>query len=169
MLCDKCKKREATHFYKQNINGKVEEYHLCGQCAEEMQVTTSFFKPFSFGLPAMLGSLFSDTVVPRKLGSQTVCPFCGKSFTDICESGETGCAQCYDTFYEELLPSLKRIHGNTRHVGKIPRSAGSHISKQRRLEELQKQLDTAVKEENYEKAIELRDAMKELEGKEEEK
>ena len=29
MLCTKCGKKEATVYYKQNINGKITEYNLC--------------------------------------------------------------------------------------------------------------------------------------------
>ena len=36
MRCEHCGKREATFYYKSNINGRVQEVHLCQQCAEEL-------------------------------------------------------------------------------------------------------------------------------------
>ena len=33
MLCEKCKKRTATVFYNENINGKTRSYSLCAECA----------------------------------------------------------------------------------------------------------------------------------------
>ena len=37
MLCQKCKKNEATVYYKENINGHVTEYNLCPECAAELE------------------------------------------------------------------------------------------------------------------------------------
>ena len=39
MRCDRCGKNEATFYYKSNINGKVEEKHLCSECAEKLGYT----------------------------------------------------------------------------------------------------------------------------------
>lgn len=63
MICDRCKKREATTYLKTNINGVVTEKHLCSECArfedmgERNYVNTffdDFFSPsfdFGFSLP----------------------------------------------------------------------------------------------------------------------
>ena len=37
MLCEKCKKRTATVFYNENINGKTKSYSLCAECAAKMR------------------------------------------------------------------------------------------------------------------------------------
>ena len=37
MLCEKCKKRTATVFYNENINGKTRSYSLCAECAAKMR------------------------------------------------------------------------------------------------------------------------------------
>ena len=34
MLCEVCKKRQATVRYRENINGKVTEKFLCAECAK---------------------------------------------------------------------------------------------------------------------------------------
>ena len=36
MKCENCGKNEVTFVYHSNINGKVEEKHLCGECAQQM-------------------------------------------------------------------------------------------------------------------------------------
>ena len=33
MMCTKCGKKEASVYYKQNINGNVTEMNLCEDCA----------------------------------------------------------------------------------------------------------------------------------------
>ena len=34
MKCEHCGKNEVTFVYRSNINGQVEEKHLCSDCAE---------------------------------------------------------------------------------------------------------------------------------------
>ena len=36
MKCEHCGKNEVTFVYQSNINGKVSEKHLCGECAEQL-------------------------------------------------------------------------------------------------------------------------------------
>lgn len=65
MICDRCKKNNATTYIKTNINGKVTEKHLCSECAKFEDMGESnyingffddFFSPsldFGFSLPFM--------------------------------------------------------------------------------------------------------------------
>ena len=74
MLCEKCKKNEASVFYRENINGKERKYSLCPECAAELEKNGEIkfsafphlsdmndFAPFGdFGsLNSIFGSLFS--------------------------------------------------------------------------------------------------------------
>lgn len=47
MKCQHCNQNEATTYFKQNINGKVTEMHLCEDCARELGVMSDF-SPESF-------------------------------------------------------------------------------------------------------------------------
>jgi protein arginine kinase activator len=86
---------------------------------------------------------------------------CGNSFRDIAESGRFGCAECYETFYDKVLPSIERIHGQTKHVGKRANKENKDTHYITDTEDLKQQLDKAVEEQNYELAAELRDKIKE--------
>ena len=100
------------------------------------------------------------------LGGRSLrCDKCGSTFNDIVRSGKIGCADCYSTFYDKLLPSLERLHGRTRHEGKIPNGIVEVPDKSEK-EKLQDELKQAVDEQNYEKAAELRDKIKALESEE---
>ena len=35
MKCEICKKNEAQFYYKESINGKTTEKHLCAECAHK--------------------------------------------------------------------------------------------------------------------------------------
>jgi protein arginine kinase activator len=77
-------------------------------------------------------------------------------------SGKIGCADCYTTFYDKLLPSLQRIHGKTRHEGKNPTIIKAEVTNVNPIEDLEEQLRIAIDEQNFEKAAQLRDKINEL-------
>jgi len=100
------------------------------------------------------------------LGGRSLrCDKCGSTFNDIVRSGKIGCGDCYSTFYDKLLPSLERLHGRTSHEGKIPNGI-VEVPDKTEKEKLQDELDEAVKSQDYEKAAELRDKIKEMESEE---
>lgn len=161
MLCQNCGKYEATTHVKRIVNGEAAEAHLCSDCARAMGYT-DVFGGFGNVFGDLLGSFFGEPT--SALSARTVkCDKCGSTFNDIIESGKIGCAECYSTFYEKLLPSLQRIHGKTKHEGKVPNKISvSENNTENKLLSLEQELKTAVEEQNYEKAAILRDKIKEL-------
>ena len=162
MLCEKCGKNHATTHIKTVVNGVVREYNLCETCAAG----------YGYGgntLTGMLASMFGD--ISKNTGPQQTkkCPVCGCSFGDIAKSGKAGCTDCYTTFYDELLPYIKRVHGSTKHVGHVPCNAPLAVVKPTEtLEDLRNELGRLVAEENYEQAAVIRDKIKEMEANENE-
>ncbi len=173
MLCEKCKKKEATVFYEETINGKSRSYSLCGDCAEEMkqsgelnmgQSFGSFFGASPFGtLPdSFFGGLFGLPEGTRT--SKKVCPLCHASFESFRRSGKAGCPSCYDTFSAELENTLRSIHGNVKHIGRAPAKFKKQQEEKSRLEELRADLKRAIAQENFESAAKLRDEIRGLEN-----
>lgn len=162
MLCQNCGKYEATTHVKRIINGETAEAHLCSDCAAALGYT-DVFGGFSDTFGELLGSFFGEPTVSA-LSSRTVrCEKCGNTFNDIVNSGKIGCADCYATFYDKLLPSLQRIHGKTRHEGKTPKTVVSDGRAQVNIiEQLSEELKEAVERQDFEKAAELRDKIKAL-------
>lgn len=169
MKCQKCKVKNATTQVKRVVNGEYEEYMLCADCAHEM----GFDNIFDSSMPDMFGglikSLFGTALPARSQASR--CPVCGSTAGDISNTGKVGCAECYRVFFSELMPYIKRIHGNTTHCGKSPEGpaiAEKSVAEDARVSEvvsLKEELDKAVQEQNFEYAAQLRDRIKELEGK----
>ena len=148
MLCDKCGQRTATTHIKTSINGIVEVHHLCPDCAKE----------HSGGSSVMLDSLKSHPVTDNRKR----CEGCGMCFDDIAQSGKVGCDKCYETFLEQLIPSLQRMHGRSRHAGKIPNQIVIEESTEDKIAELQNQMQKAIETQDFELAAKLRDQIKEL-------
>lgn len=166
MLCQNCKKHEATTHVKTMINGEYAEYRLCPECAHALGYD-SMFHDFSADFGGLLSSFFSNAL-PAQSGASR-CKSCGSTLSDIKRTGKVGCADCYDLFYSELLPTIRSIHGNTAHKGKRPdaieytvEDAGSE--KEDKKSSLKAELKKAIENEDFERAAQLRDQIREMEG-----
>ena len=113
-----------------------------------------FFSGF-FGLPSQ-----------KALHGERKCPECGSSYHEIASSGKVGCAQCYDTFAEELARSIQSIHGTTNHTGAVPARQRAKQERSEWIKKLKKDLQDAVRREDYEAAAKLRDEIRQLEQNE---
>lgn len=166
MKCEHCNKREATTHIKKNINGSKIELHLCSECASELGVMEEFSAE----------NLFADTFFGNLLGAGIPamnvlsgvdrCEYCGSSFNDIVKNGTVGCAHCYSRFEDKLEPSIIKIHGKTRHVGKNVTYTSDESSKAEApvnsVAILKEDLKQAIKEQRFEDAAVLRDKIKDL-------
>ncbi len=159
MLCEKCGKNHATTHIKTIVNGVVKEYNLCPMCAAKDGYSSN-------SLAGMLASMFGEMTSSELSRQQTKCSVCGATFSDIAKSGKVGCSECYTTFYNELLPYLKRVHGSTKHSGKVPNSAFFNAKPETEtVEALRNELSRLVAQEKYEQAAVIRDKIKEMEEK----
>ena len=166
MLCQNCGKNEATTHIKQIINGDMAESHLCHDCATHLGYG-DVFSGFGFNLSEFFGGLLGD-MRPAVAGGKVLrCTKCGASFDDIAREGKVGCAECYRTFYDRLLPSIQRIHGKIKHSGKESRSVPAPVKTetvQEKIEKLKIRMNEAVAKQEFEQAAKIRDEIKALEG-----
>ena len=171
MKCQKCGKKPADTHVKRVINGEFEEYNLCSDCAKELGYTNmfdDFANELAGGFNSMLGSFFSNALPARS--EATRCEVCSTSYTDIVRTGMMGCANCYAIFADQLMPTIRRVHGNTTHCGKhsvFAKKSSSEkqpVSTEKTVDTLKTQLKEAIENQEFEKAAELRDKIKEMEG-----
>lgn len=161
MLCEKCGKNTATTHIKTIVNGVLREKNLCSHCALKEGYNTIGHN----SLADMLSSVFGDALLSDSVKTALRCPCCNSAFSEIAETGKVGCSECYKTFYTELLPYLKRVHGSTKHAGKVPNRAPLMVKPaEESLEALRSRLNELIKAENFEEAVIVRDKIKELEG-----
>lgn len=178
MLCQHCNQNEATTHIKKNINGQREEMHLCSECAKELGVMEEFRMPSMsdfFGNSFLGNFLGAGVAAMNSLAGVERCQTCGSSFNDIVKSGHIGCSDCYEKFSDKLEPSIRKIHGKTKHIGKFVSYDESKEPEKKeakpaasQLETLKEQLKAAIQEQRFEDAAVLRDKIKDLtEGKNE--
>lgn len=174
MLCQNCGKREATTHIKRVVNGETSERHLCAECASTLGYG-DVFGGFGMSLGDLLGGFLSETPASSAAlpSAQKRCEKCGSAWRDIVREGKVGCANCYRVFYDQLLPSLQRIHGKIRHTGKVSGSARQHPPivqkspqelREERIEALRQEMNEAVGTQDFERAAKLRDEIKSLQA-----
>ncbi len=174
MTCSVCQEREATIHFTEIINNQITKLELCESCARRRGIELPS-KPFAlpFGdlaleLSGIIGAPSEHERVPGK------CDTCGCTWEQFRETGRFGCSDCYTAFDKPITPLVKRLHGATSHVGlgveaqgspgraaAAPNAEGSRPSRAPvRFTELQKQLDQAIANEEFERAAELRDQIR---------
>jgi len=164
MLCDDCKKRTACMHITKIINNQKTEKSLCAECAKAAgEISLSFDTQFYVHdfLKGMFNhGLFTDAQVVKE---QDNCPECGMTYSDFNRKGKVGCSACYVTFGEQFDTLLKRIHGASCHTGKIPKRSGGTVKVRQQIKKMRQQLEQYVLNEEYEKAVVLRDEIRRLE------
>lgn len=175
MLCQACNKNNAAVHYKTNINGVVKEKYLCRECAEKHGAAQNeMFPPIDvmdgfFGkTDDIFGGFFAGMMgepQTRKSTEHKACPMCGMRYSEFLHEGKIGCSKCYETFAQSLGATIKRIHTNSEHLGKVPEGIKSAFSDKRKIDELRKKLNGAIEAQEYEMAAKYRDEIRELENK----
>lgn len=166
MLCQKCQKRAANIQFTQVINGKKHVVYLCENCVKEEG-------KLNIGSPISINDFFSGIIgmsyrAPVKAANpQVICNTCKMSYDEFKKTGKVGCADCYKTYGEKLTPLIKRLQGNVQYNGKIPERIYSKVKVSREIRKLKEQLNICIKNEEYEKAAQIRDEIKKMQSKEE--
>jgi len=157
MLCDICKQNVAKVHLTQIIEGKTKKVDLCEACSKAKGIDD----PKGFALADLLLGLGAAQQMDQAAPPAGLrCPTCGFTQADFKKSGRLGCADCYRAFAEGLEGVLKTMHKGTRHVGKTPRRMRHSRELEEQIAVLQKRLEKAVVEEDFETAAMVRDELK---------
>lgn len=150
MKCEKCGKNEVTYYYKETVNGKTTEKRLCTDCAREEGLDHAFENVWENEMNDLFRELdcfFSPSLfLPRMFApvfAGELRPLSAHSEQSSAETGEK--TQPAPKTEDRSLPVLRR---------------------RREANALRHQLREAVRAEDYETAITLRDKLKLLENEE---
>ncbi|MDK1030944.1 MAG: UvrB/UvrC motif-containing protein [Planctomycetia bacterium] len=156
MLCQRCKKNMATVHLTEISKEHKAERHLCDDCAKAEGLAVK-------AQQISLEDIMSGFLLAQKMAdglSTMACKDCGMSYLEFRNKGRLGCPGDYEAFDEGLMPILEKMHGETGHIGKAPRTAPQTTEQRHsRLMELRRRLQQAVQAENYEEAARLRDVI----------
>lgn len=149
MKCTNCGKNNASYHYRYNINGNITEAHLCPDCAAKMgenvemdmdKVFNDAFRDFDNMFDGFFGGFF---------GRRSLNPF-----------GSFGLPTM-------MMPRLAFAPAKTEEAEEKPAEkrteVDAELSKRREVNELREQMRAAAEAEDYERAAEIRDKIKEME------
>jgi protein arginine kinase activator len=160
MVCDHCKQNEAIIHLTQIENDQMRTFHLCEGCAAEKGL-----EPGVNVANAPLTDFLAQVGRSAEPTAHGPCPYCGLKIEEFKKTGRLGCSHCYVTFEPSLRGLLRRLHGSTQHVGKVYLPPDpSRAEQQERLAGLRRKLDRAVELEDFERAAQIRDMIRTLEG-----
>lgn len=170
-MCSTCNVKPATVYYTDVVNGVPHSRKFCLDCAQQFGLFGSLpfddvFKSFDNVMKSFDDAFTSlNPTTPVDI----TCNDCGMTLSHFKKHGRFGCAKDYDLF--KVGPSLEKIHGASVHTGKVPKGqeqkndivekAATAVAEDL-LIKLKKDMDAAVKSEDYEKAAQLRDEIKGL-------
>ena len=172
MLCEHCKKREATVKYVEVINGVKTEHNLCTQCAAHAdlgQFSALFEGEFPLGklLSGLLGT--QETEEEDEKYSGVVCPTCGTTYEEFVKDSRFGCPDCYSVFDPLISDNIRQAGywsemeemNGTGTTGEDPVNI-PELSKEEKIRLMETRLKDAVRREEYEEAAKLRDEIRAL-------
>ena len=168
MICENCKQRPAKVTVTQVHNGEHFERHYCEVCASGLNPFYVEYKQDPLSLHQLLSNWFNHAEQPihhRQQRPAIACEECGWSIQRFLDEGKFGCANCYNSFRDQLPTVLKRLHnGNATHVGKAPGAIGERIALKKRIDSIRNQMKEAIETEQFEQAARLRDEARALES-----
>jgi len=169
MLCERCKKNEATYHITKIIDNNKQELNLCEKCAKDSG-EFSFIGKLDINSPLTFQNIISGIMEyinqPSEIEKtyEIKCNNCGTSYSEFKKKGYLGCSECYINFESNINPVIKRVQGNIKHIGKIPKRQGKDIINKNEVNNLKNMLQTAIENEEYEKAAEIRDKIKKIQN-----
>ena len=161
--CDRCGNSSVYHS-KLIVNGVSQSTNLCRDCAIKEGVfnnqPTNMFDDILSSFSSFLG--FEET-------SEIVCPVCKTSLREFKTTGRLGCANCYETFREEINNVVKRIAPFEKHKQEEikQKTKAKKLTKEEKIANLRQEMAQAVTEERYEDAAKIKKQIAKLEAENE--
>ena len=166
MKCQNCGRNEATYYYKSSINGRVTETHLCADCARKLGYADGILAQQRRMMRGM-ESLFDDSF----FGGSLLGDFFGERTALNGRRNRFFGEDLFDDFFREM-PALGggvQEEAPKAEEKTVSEEESGRFAQIRQRNALRHELKKAIHEENFERAAEIRDELRALEGKDENK
>ena len=154
MKCEHCGKNEVNFVYRSNVNGTITEKHLCGECAEKLGVTAHLAKHsqrMMRGFDDFFSrSLFDDFFSPVPTLMSRMNRMLESPFDDIFAD------------MPALTASSEKIEAKQGPA--VDEEEQNRFARTRELNALRMEMKQAAQNEEFERAAQLRDRIREVEA-----
>ena len=159
MLCQNCKKAEASFHQLDLEDDKWVQRHVCEQCA--LGTAPKGPAPLAKSL-GVIGKILIEATeeTPEAECSDFSCPGCGLAYPTFLKQRRLGCGRCYETFRSDVEQIFQRVQEHTNHRGKVPGRPAASPPAPLELERLRSNLQRAIEEERFEEAALYRDKIR---------
>lgn len=167
--CERCNKYQANVHIIKVFDGIKKELNICEKCAKELgefnlNSILDVESTFSSNILSGLVEYFNNTQQPPMVKiNDSECSKCKTTYAEFKNTGFLGCDECYRQFNKILSIFIKRVQNGDEHNGKIPSRCGESVIKKKEINVLKDKLQRSILSEEYEKAAEIRDLIKDLE------
>ncbi|MDO4316213.1 MAG: UvrB/UvrC motif-containing protein [Oscillospiraceae bacterium] len=156
MKCENCGKNEVTFVYQSNINGRVTEKHLCSECAEKLGYSQKIAAHSQRMMQSFFGSSFFDDFFSPQ-------PFLLGRMDRMLENP-------FDDFFADMpalsaAPAQQQEQAQQKQDDLVNKEEQGRFAYMRQMNALRMEMKKAVHQENFERAAELRDQIRELEAR----
>ncbi len=167
--CERCNKYQANVHIIKIFDGIKKELNICERCAKELgefnlnsilDVESTFSTNILSGLVEYFNNNQQSPIVKI---NDSECNNCKTTYVEFKNTGFLGCDKCYSQFIKILSIFIKRVQNGTEHNGKIPSRCGKSVIMRKEISNLKDRLQQSILSEEYEKAAEIRDLIKDLE------
>ncbi len=173
MLCQNCQKNEVKLKITRLVNGVPEELKVCEECAIKLSPYHAKLakkreadkQSVEKMLQDLIGQASEEAATGTAGDGSPQCESCGLTYKRFRKTYMLGCPDCYDAFGEHLLEDIRRHHGADRHV---PDRSEAQLTRtvdvETRIKALRLELDECIQSEDFDRAVRLRDEIRELES-----
>lgn len=166
MKCNLCKKREAVFHMQEQSQFGVRTVSLCLECAAMKGLnirSEDVGKLFSAFIANIFGTETERSVNAAAMKLLNLkCSSCGKTLEAISETNEAGCPECFTNFYSFIDMILFKLNHSLDYKGDLPQAIKEKRNYKIEIINLKRQLKQCITLEDFHKAAEIRDKIKEL-------
>ncbi len=153
MNCDYCQS-PATIFLSQVSGKNLKKIALCEECSQNPEVIKKEGLEHVLNLPPIPEPSPPAADTPKT--ARLTCS-CGFTLDEINTTGRLGCAECYHVFAGVLSERITNMHRGSTHVGKTITTTLSRAALEQQRDKIESALQTAITDELFEQAAQLRD------------
>ena len=162
MKCEICGLKDAVIHIRQIQKDLVHELHICEDCAQEKGLLRE--EDSELPIANLLSGLLEGKDVPGLSEVKESCPTCGMKAAEFRKQGKLGCPDCVVAFEKDVRIIVSQMAARPRHSGKLPLALTGGEAADTQGDGIREELRLAVEREDYERAAQLRDQLKEREA-----